>query len=556
MVAAVRQRSVDPPCERGFGRALTIGPWSSAIPRPGCARGAVSRALHSLTEVRHFPKIKGSWTLSAEHVDGGQKGAELRVYKRFMAGLSGVVLLGCAHTSTKVSPSVEADPTVTVDESTSASWRTVTEVDVYGDDASVATIDQVEHEQITFVEDIETLVEDTPDVEEIPPTLAREILPGVPLVYNGAVQMFMDYFKGRGRDRFEMWLGRSGAYIPLMQDILIEEGLPPDLVYLALIESGFSPHAYSHASAVGFWQFIKPTGKRYGLRIDEWIDERRDPVKATRAAARYLKDLYRMFGDWHLAAAGYNAGEGRIRRAIRTYNSQDYWKLIEYRHLARETKQYVPKLIAAILLARNPEEHGFVPQYKDPLIRAAVTVPPGTDLMMAAYAADISYSEIRRLNPELLRWATPPDIASYELKLPLDRIEGFAERLAAAPATAATPFKVVKLAKGQNPEALAWQLKVSYSDVKLLNPGLKGWAGERILLPIGEDGTRFSETRRSKTIASRGVVKVRRGDSLWSIAKRYGVTTRALAKYNKLNSNVIRPGQRLRIPPKWYMASR
>jgi membrane-bound lytic murein transglycosylase D len=404
-----------------------------------------------------------------------------------------------------------------------------------------------------FVNDIDALVEDTPDIESIPTGMAKNItesVAGVPLVYNARVQMFMNYFQGRGRERFEMWLERSGAYVPMMQKILTDEGLPGDLVYLALIESGFSPYAYSHASAVGFWQFIAPTGRRYGLRIDGWIDERRNPAKATHAAALYLKDLHGLFGDWHLAAAGYNAGEGKIARAIRMYDTGSYWELVEHRYLKPETKEYVPKLIAAITIAKNPKTFGFNPNYYEPNNWATVTVPGGTDLSRLAYAAGVSFAAMKRMNTELRRWSTPPDMKEYPLHVPQEVAGDFAERLAAVPPDIGTPFMRIKLAKRETLASIAKRYKVSLEDLRCLNPKAADRAGENVLIPVGDDGTRYAENAQKQSLKTRMTVKARRGDTIQSLAKRYRVSASVLAEYNGLSGNRLKAGQRIKIPGK------
>lgn len=402
-----------------------------------------------------------------------------------------------------------------------------------------------------FVTELDNLIEDTPDAEaigEAPRVIAGDEQ-GVPLVYNARVQKLITYFQGRGRERFELWLSRSGAYVPMMQAILGDEGLPSDLVYLALIESGFSPYAYSTASAVGFWQFIPPTGRRYGLRIDDWIDERRDPVKATRAAARYLKDLYGLFGDWHLAAAGYNAGENKIVRAMRKYDATNFWGIVEGRYLKPETKDYVPKLIAAISIAKDPAAYGFNPQYHEPFTHATVLVPGGLDLRRAAYAAGVTFTALKRLNPELRRWLTPPSREPYLLRVPVGADAGFEQRLAEAPEDGGMPFLTVTLGKKDTLEKVAALHNVSVADLKLANPGVAVRAGAVMQVPVAEDGLRYAERPAKPRYGTRVVVKVRRGDTLSAIARRYRVSVSALAEYNGIKGP-LQAGQRLKIPGK------
>lgn len=196
-----------------------------------------------------------------------------------------------------------------------------------------------------------------------------------------------------------------------------------------MIESGFSTSARSHMQAVGPWQFILGTGRRYGLRTDWWIDERQDPIKSTIAAAQYLRDLYDMFGSWFLAAAGYNAGENKIKRAINRHKTEDFWELATYRYLRRETKQYIPKLIAALLIAKNPEKYGFNDiEYEEPLEFDMVEIDSPIDLRTAAKVLGVDYASFKNLNPELRRWNTPPNISSYQLKIPFGKKEEFLSR--------------------------------------------------------------------------------------------------------------------------------
>lgn len=244
-----------------------------------------------------------------------------------------------------------------------------------------------------------------------------------------AVEKNIGLFSSRIRDRFSLWLSRSGQYLDLMKDILRKKDVPEDIVFLSLIESGFNPNAYSIAKAVGPWQFIASTAKRYGLEINWWKDERRDPVKSTEAAADYLKDLHGMFGSWNLAMAAYNAGEGKILRAIKKTRTDDYWDLLNTRHIRNETKDYVPKFIAARLIATNPEDFGFTDiEYHPPLSYDEVEISSPIDLAVAAECAGTTLDEIKRLNPELRRWCTPPDADVYALKIPEGTKEVFQER--------------------------------------------------------------------------------------------------------------------------------
>ncbi len=234
-----------------------------------------------------------------------------------------------------------------------------------------------------------------------------------------AVQKNITLFSEKIRERFSLYLNRSGKYIELMKKILKENDVPEEIVFIPLIESGFSPDAYSHARAAGYWQFIASTGKHYGLEINWWKDERRDPVKSTVAAANYLKDLYRMFGSWNLAMAAYNAGEGKILRALNKSKTDDYWSLLNTRYIKNETKDYVPKFIAASLIATNPRDFGFDDlDYHAPLRYDKVTLTSPLDIRVIAECTETTVDMIKEMNPELRRWCTPPDVSEYTVRVP------------------------------------------------------------------------------------------------------------------------------------------
>lgn len=302
----------------------------------------------------------------------------------------------------------------------------------------------------SYADDTNTVVEpqkaevaqEQPSVKVPPVTIESPVLKAPPVIagYDAnavatrAVEKNVGLFSRTIRERFSLYLSRSGRYMDLMKDILKKKEVPEDIVILSLIESGFNPYAYSIARAAGPWQFIASTAKRYGLKIDWWKDERRDPVKSTEAAADYLKDLYSMFGSWDLAMAAYNAGEGKILKAMRRSKADDYWDLLGTRHIRNETKEYVPRFIAASLIASNPQEFGFTEiEYHEPLSYDEVVITDPIDLAVAAECAGTDLDTIKRLNPELRRWCTPPDADNYTLRIPTGTKDLFLEKLAAVP---------------------------------------------------------------------------------------------------------------------------
>ena len=316
---------------------------------------------------------------------------------------------------------------------------------------------------------------------------ARAVVYDLPVLLNDKVLYFVEAFQTRLRGPFEAGLRRSGLYLDMMKRIFAEEGLPTDLVYMAHQESAFKTSAYSRAKAKGLWQFIAPTARKYGLRRDEWIDERSDPEKSTRAAAAYLKDLHAMFGDWYLAMAAYNAGEGKISRSMRRTGATDYWTLAQHRRVLRnETRNYVPAILASIVVDKAPEEYGFYVEPQAPLVYDLVTVDSPTDVKVVAQCADTTVETIRQLNPELRTMATPPYAANYALKVPAGSGNTFQEKYAQVP----------------KEERLQWTRHV-----------------------------------------------VRRGETVGVIARKYGVGVRTILSANSLrNSRRLRIGQSLVIP--------
>ena len=301
------------------------------------------------------------------------------------------------------------------------------------------------------------------------------------------VEHYIRRFSGRGKEDFAMILRRSGKFLPEIRKTLLSEGIPSDIAYLPLIESGFNPRAVSRRNAVGLWQFIRPTGLRYGLKVNYWVDERMNVEKSTLAAARYLKEMFDEFGSWELALAAYNCGEKRVSKAIARTGSTDFWTLS--RKLPRETRNYLPKFNAALIIAKNPEKYGFriAETEKD---YEAVSVPPRKSLAEIANLLDMGYKEISKYNPSLVGLSTPPG-GDYKLKVP----KGYGEKLVSV----------------QNEV-------VALKDIKV---------------PFRTRPTRYT---------------VKPDDSLWKIARKFGTSIEKLKYANRLSGSIIRPGQRLKIP--------
>ncbi len=320
----------------------------------------------------------------------------------------------------------------------------------------------------------------------------------VPIVLDSSVQSHIRYFNTAIRDRFEKWLLRLGKYKPLVERIFSEFNLPSDLVYLSLIESGFNPHAYSRARATGPWQFMKGTAKLYGLRVDQYVDERRDPIKSTVAAARYLRDLYDLFGSWPLAMAAYNAGEGKVLRALQKAQAESFKEISRTTLIRRETKEYVPRFMAATIIAKNPDRYGFPLGEVTPHRFEEVVVRRPIHFRAISNVTGIPYQELKNLNPELRRDATPPDDAEYHLKVPA----GMKEKV------------------------------------------------ERLLdrIPTYKHAPIIAKSKRNHlAFESAKVYRVRVGDTLEKIATRFRISVKALKVRNHLTSALIKPGDVLAI---------
>ena len=408
-------------------------------------------------------------------------------------------------------------------------------------------------------------------------------LENVPLAVNRAVFEWIDYFQGRGRPHMERYLARSARYMPIMQDILKKEGLPKDLIYIALIESGFSSTAHSSANAVGYWQFIRGTGKHYGMQIDSYVDERRDFVRSTQAAADYFKGLYNLFGSWYLAIASYNVGENRVKNLVMKNHTRDFWKLARENKLPAETANYVPKFLAARLIAKEPEKYGFTDiDYMPPLEFSEVEFTTSIDLRKLAKEMNLEYDDLRDLNPMYKRGVAFEKAGKLKLRVPkgMDQQALTVASLASAEApkryVADEDYSYYRVRRGDSISTIARKFNTSQSQIRQLNNmGRRATlvAGRRIRVP-GENiagltkAEPTSSKKKSEEIATQGrkpseatspeaptkptgqrVHIVRRGENLIQIARRYQVSMKKLARHNSLRSKSrIMVGSRLEIP--------
>jgi len=367
---------------------------------------------------------------------------------------------------------------------------------------------------------------------------------GVPVDANARVAASIRFFQTRGRQTYLTWMRRAGRYRDLIVPILRHEKLPEDFFYLAMIESGFNPRAYSRAHASGLWQFIRHTARLEGLSIDHWVDERRDPVRSTRAAARHLKALYANLGDWRLAAAAYNAGPGRVSRAIAAAGTRDFWRL----KLPTETRNYVPLFMAAVVISKDPALFGFDAIEVDPPLRyEEARLSRFVDLKVAARIMGISVGQLRQLNPELRRVITPPKSRSYHLRVPPGKAARLVREYARLPASAKTGVYEYLVQRGDNISTIAAAFGVSVrlvADANSLGNANLIHPGQTLYVPAAE-GVRASRALGKGRPGLR--YKVRRGDSLSAIAQRFGVTVAQLRAWNGLRGDLIRRGQELRV---------
>jgi membrane-bound lytic murein transglycosylase D len=371
---------------------------------------------------------------------------------------------------------------------------------------------------------------------------AKNISHDLPLTVNDEVLSFLNFFQTpRGRAIVETGLRRAGRYRGMIARVLSEEGVPQDLIYLAQAESAFQPTALSRAGARGMWQFVAYRGQEYGLRHTWWLDERQDPEKATHAAAQHLRDLYKMFGDWYLAMAAYNCGPGNVQKAIERTGYADFWELYRRNVLPRETKNYVPIILALTLIAKDAPHYGIQAEPESPVATDVVKPGRAIDLRLVAETIDVDVETLRTLNPSLLRLATPDDPA-FELRLPLGSAPRFSAEIADIPPDKWVSWRRHRVAAGETLTAIAKKYRVTpkaIADANNLESATALNTGEKLIIPAIQPA---AENKRRMVS-----YRVRKGDTFLGIADRFSVESEDLLKWNRLKSKKVRRGMVLRI---------
>lgn len=380
----------------------------------------------------------------------------------------------------------------------------------------------------------------------------------LPVELNDAVLACIDLYQGRLRDWFGSALARGGRYLAFIREVFASEGIPRDLAYAALVESAFRTGALSRAKARGVWQFIPATGKRFGLQQDWWVDERSDPEKATRAAARYLKALHALFGDWNLALAAYNAGEAKVQRVIARYGSDDFWELAKHRErysLRDETRNYVPMIHAAIVVAKAPDKYGFQIEPEPALTYDSVSVDGAVDLRTVAECAGRPLDDVRNLNPALRRLATPSG-RSFEIKVPEGAGETVRACLEKLPPEKRVAFRTHIVGRGQTLSSIARQYGTRADDIARANniaSPRRLARGTELIIPVPARSRAAAAPAPAARAANadgdavRVTHRVRPGDTLSSIAERYGTTVANIQTWNSLHGSRIAAGGQLTI---------
>ncbi len=364
----------------------------------------------------------------------------------------------------------------------------------------------------------------------------------LPLMMTDAVAGYINYFSGRGRGVLERALARSGRYDEMIRRTLKQEGVPQDLIYLAQAESGFHPTALSRAGARGIWQFMASRARGYGLERNLWVDERQDPEKSTLAAAHHLKDLYREFGDWYLAMAAYNSGPGTVQQAVKRTGYADYWELYKREVLPKETRNYVPIILAVTIMAKNPAQYGLEDIVREePVPSDAVKLDSPVDLRLAAECAGTTPEVLQDLNPSLLRWTTPKTGEAFWLHLPVGTADAYRSAIAAIPPDMRVWWRYHKVAPGDTLASIARSYRTTTLAIEKTNDleaaaGLLPGTGLVIPITPGKHGTSEDSLSYAKRITR---YNVRRGDTVQLVAENFGITATMVRRWNHLRGDSL-----------------
>lgn len=408
---------------------------------------------------------------------------------------------------------------------------------------------------ISRFSEINHIVVDSVELRRLEKYAQEKVAYNVPIIMNERVKKAILYYQTVAHDAFARYLSRSTKYIPMIDRILTEHGIPTDIKYLALVESGYNPKAYSWARAMGLWQFIASTGRMYDMHRNWWYDERKDPVKSTHAAARFLKDLYNKFGSWELAMAAYNGGPGRVSRTIKKQKTKDFWKL----DLHKQTEDYVPFFMAATIICKNPEKFGFTDiNYQPEWTYDEVVVKKCLDLNVVAKAIGSSVKELKAHNPELLRQFTPPKIKEYTLRIPKGSQQKFLAAYENMPSSKQTSWVQHKIRKGESVSTIARKYGVSQYAIfsaNNLSRRSKIYAGKLLVVPV-PNGKSYSSSKKSNYEMEGNLYSVRSGDNVWEIANAFGTTPEKIRRLNKLDhKSRIYVGQKLVITDNKFQKS-
>ena len=359
----------------------------------------------------------------------------------------------------------------------------------------------------------------------------------LPLMMTDQVAGFINYFSNRGRDTVERALARSGRYEDMIRRTLAQEGVPQDLIYLAQAESGFHPLAVSRAGARGMWQFMGSRARGYGLQRSWWVDDRQDPEKATRAAAHHLKDLYNQFGDWYLAMAAYNSGPGTVQSAVKRTGYADFWELYRRNVLPRETRNYVPIIVAVTIMAKNPEQYGLETVVKEkPVPYDTVKIDYPIDLRLAAECVDANASDLQDLNPSLLRLTTPKD-KEFELHLPAGTADKFQSAVAAIPADKRVWWRYHKVQAGDTLASISRTYRIPSKSIAAANSLEDDTLTPETKLVIPIAAGKNTDTAAYARATTR--YRVRKGDTVESVAENFGVSPKMLRGWNRLKGSSL-----------------